>query len=161
MLRLSLIISIVILIASCSENTDTGEAVTAEKHPMKEGFYSKLKPKTDLDDPKEEAGLGKIIWDKEEHDFGEVTEGDLVTYSFEFTNTGKGPLEILKADSRCGCTVANWTEEPIMPGQKGKLTAVFDSKHLMDQQSKAIIVHTNGTPSKTALVVRAFVKPKS
>lgn len=147
-----------VLFTSCDQRS--GEMDNASDHPMKDGFYSKLKNKTDLDKPLEETGLGKIIWDKEEHDFGEIIEGDIATYTFSFTNTGGGPLKILETESRCGCTVANYSEEPVMPGESGELTVVFNSTQRLNEQSKAIIVHSNGTPRKTALVIRAFVKPK-
>lgn len=143
---------------------ESSEVQTQESevsHPMKEGFYSKLKPETDLEAPEEETGLGKIQWNKEEHDFGEIVEGDMATHTFYFTNTGKGPLKITKTESRCGCTVANYSEEPLMPGETGEMVVVFNTEHRTEHQSKAIIVHSNGTPRKTALVVRAFVKPKS
>ena len=131
-------------------------------HPTKnEGFYSQLKKNNDLDQPAEEAGLGKILWDTEEHDFGDIVQGDQVAFTFKFTNTGAGPLSITDTKSRCGCTVPEWSEDPVMPGQQGELIVVFDSKGQIDQQSKAVVVYCNGTPRKTALVVRANVKPKN
>lgn len=146
-----------LLVVSCQNEPASSDV----EHPMKEGFYSRLKHETDLDTPEEETGLGEISWNKEEHDFGEITEGDIVTHTFYFTNNGEGPLRILKTDSRCGCTVANYSEEPVMPGETGEMTVVFSSEQRLEDQSKAIIVHSNGTPRKTALVIRAFVKPKS
>ena len=149
---------ILMLLTGCQNETP---ATSEKEHPMKDGFYSRLKHETDLETPEEETGLGKISWNKEEHDFGQIIEGDVVSHTFFFTNNGEGPLSILKTESRCGCTVANYSKEPVMPGETGEMSVVFDSRERLEDQSKAVIVHCNGTPRKTALVVRAFVKPKS
>ncbi|MEL6277127.1 MAG: DUF1573 domain-containing protein, partial [Bacteroidota bacterium] len=37
-------------------------------------------------------------------DFGTITEGDVVTHTFSFTNTGEEPLIISDAKGSCGCT---------------------------------------------------------
>jgi len=38
-------------------------------------------------------------------DFGTVTEGEIVSHTFSFTNTGSEPLIISDAKGSCGCTV--------------------------------------------------------
>ena len=48
-----------------------------------------------------------ITFEKEEHDFGSLLQGEVVSYSFHFTNTGNAPLIISQVTSSCGCTVAN------------------------------------------------------
>lgn len=129
-------------------------------HPQSDGFYSKLKQKIKEDTRPSPPGLGIIRYDQDEHDFGEINEGDIVYHKFQFTNVGEGPLSIEDVESRCGCTIPEWPKKPIMPGEKGEILVSFDSKHRPEHQSKAIIVYTNGRPYKTALVIRAYVKPK-
>ncbi len=46
-----------------------------------------------------------IKFEKDTHNFGKLIEGEIVTYSFKFTNLGKGPLVIGHASASCGCTV--------------------------------------------------------
>jgi len=130
------------------------------EHPQNEGFYSQLKQKIKDETRPTAPGLGIISYDHDEHDFGEIKEGDIVYHSFPFTNVGEGPLSIEDVESRCGCTIPDWPKKPIMPGQKAEILVSFDSKMRPEHQSKAIIVYTNGRPYKTALVIRAFVKPK-
>ena len=68
-----------------------------------------------------------ITFDKPEHDFGKIKEGTLATHEFTFTNTGKAPLVLSNVQPSCGCTTPEWSKEPIMPGGKGTVKAVFNS----------------------------------
>ena len=62
----------------------------------------------------------KITFDKEQHDFGKVNEGDgAVSYDFTFKNTGTAPLIIQDVKTTCGCTTPEWTKQPIRPGATG------------------------------------------
>ena len=56
----------------------------------------------------EEEGMPAFTFDKEEHDFGILIDGEKVTYSFRFTNSGDAPLIISNAKGSCGCTVPNF-----------------------------------------------------
>ncbi len=55
------------------------------------------------------------------YDFGELTRGPVAMHTFEFTNTGNRPLNIMNVTPSCGCTNVDWPKAPIMPGQKGKI----------------------------------------
>jgi hypothetical protein len=66
-------------------------------------------------------------WSKTEHDFGNIPQQSPVTYEFEFTNKGQAPLVISEVEGSCGCTVTEYTKDPVMPGQKGKVKAIFDA----------------------------------
>ena len=68
-----------------------------------------------------------ITFEKEEHDFGSLLQGEVVSYSFHFTNTGNAPLIISQVTSSCGCTVANYSRDPIAPGKKGVIQATYNS----------------------------------
>ena len=45
----------------------------------------------------ETIGMPIISFEKEEHDFGTLIDGEKVTYSFRFQNTGDAPLIISEA----------------------------------------------------------------
>jgi hypothetical protein len=69
-----------------------------------------------------------MTFEKESHNFGNVTEGEVVEYSFKFTNTGNRDLLISKAEASCGCTVPEWPKEPVKPGESAYMKVKFDSK---------------------------------
>ncbi|MGB2513492.1 MAG: DUF1573 domain-containing protein, partial [Flavobacteriaceae bacterium] len=51
------------------------------------------------------SGGPAMSFDKTTHDFGTINEGDKVTTTFSFTNTGDEDLIIVDARGSCGCTV--------------------------------------------------------
>ena len=99
----------------------------------------------------------KIVFKNTEHDFGKVIDGEIVTYSFEFTNKGDGDLVITSVDADCGCTVAEYPEKPLKPGEKGYIDLQFDSKHRQGFNHKTATVLTNAVPNKVQLDIKAKV----
>jgi hypothetical protein len=95
------------------------------------------------------------------HDFGVIKEGAVVEHTFEFTNTGAVPLIISEARPSCGCTVPDWTKEPIPVGGKGYVRAKFDSNGKPNLQQKTITVVANTSPKQTELKFKAMVTPKN
>jgi hypothetical protein len=75
--------------------------------------------------------------------FGNITQGDTVTRSFTFTNTGKTPLVITAATATCGCTQPVFPKEPILPGKSGTIKVTFNSTGKMGPQDKVITITSN------------------
>lgn len=101
-----------------------------------------------------------LKFDKEEYDFGECTEGDVVKRTIEFTNTGKFPLVISQAFGSCGCTIPTYDKEPVQPGQKGKLNIEFNSngKHGANTKSVTVIANTNPELSQVSFHINVNKK---
>lgn len=99
-----------------------------------------------------------ITFDKTEHDFGKILQGEVVAYSFHFTNTGNAPLLITEVKTSCGCTAGDYPREPIKPGQDGFVKATYDSKGHHGFQSRALTVMSNTNPSMTSLRLTSEVK---
>jgi len=74
---------------------------------------------------------------------GKIEEGKLLDVEFEFTNTGTEMLIIKNVSASCGCTIPEKPEEPIAPGQSGKIKATFDSKGRAGLNQKAITIIAN------------------
>lgn len=72
--------------------------------------------------------LTTISFPESEFDFGEIQDGEKITHTFKFTNTGSEPLVISKAVGSCGCTVPDWPKEPIAPGKTGEIKVQYDSR---------------------------------
>lgn len=92
-------------------------------------------------------------FDLETYDFGKVTEGPKVSYSFAFTNTGTKPLIIENVKASCGCTTPEWPKEPVLPGQKGVITATYNTSGRPGPFNKAITITSNAdTPTKQLFI---------
>lgn len=104
-------------------------------------------------------GGPRFKFDKTEHDFGTINEGDVVETVFSFTNVGKSELIITSAKGSCGCTVPQWPKEPIMPGEAGEIKVKFNSYRKPNLQQKQITLRTNTEGGKEILKIRAQVTP--
>ncbi len=60
-------------------------------------------------------------------DMGNLQVGNPATAIFTVTNTGKTPLIIESAQPTCGCTIEDYTKEPIMPGKTGTIKATYNA----------------------------------
>jgi len=86
----------------------------------------------------------KIKFEETSFDFGEIEEGTYAKHVFTFTNTGDKPLLLKEVKPACGCTASEWTREPVMPGENGSVTAVFNSRGYGGRTfHKSITVTTN------------------
>ena len=74
--------------------------------------------------------------------YGKITSGADGVRVFEFTNIGKSPLIISRVQASCGCTVPKKPDQPIMPGEDGKIEVSYDTKRL-GGFSKAITIFSN------------------
>ena len=99
-----------------------------------------------------------IKFDKEEHDFGSLLQGEVVSYSFHFTNTGNMPLIISEVGSSCGCTVGDYPRKPIEPGKTGDIKVTYNSSGHHGFQSRFLTVMSNTNPAKTTLRIKATVQ---
>lgn len=84
-----------------------------------------------------------IAFDREGFDFDTVRQGEIVKHVFEFENTGTEPLQILRVKPSCGCTTPEYTREPVLPGERGKLLVTFNSAGKLGPQNKTVAVYTN------------------
>jgi hypothetical protein len=82
-------------------------------------------------------------FDKLEHDFGKVPEGPQAITEFKVKNTGNEPLTISNVQASCGCTVPNWTKEPIAPGASGTIKAIYNTQGRPGNIYKTLTVSTN------------------
>ena len=81
------------------------------------------------------------------YDFGKVKEGEKVSYTFKFKNSGRSPLIITNATASCGCTRPTYPHEPISPGATGNIDVTFDSTDRTGKQDKVITIMSNANPT--------------
>ena len=92
-----------------------------------------------------------------EYDFGRVYEGENVGWFFKFKNTGSKPLLIKNAYGSCGCTVPEFSKEPVVPGEEGTIKVIFNTKGRTGIQSKTITVETNASNNPEILSLKAEI----
>ena len=91
-------------------------------------------------------------------DVGRVARGETVDHTFQITNEGNAPLEIVRVKPTCGCTVAEY-DEVIAPGESGSLLAKLDTSEFRGPIAKSIRVYTNDAANpELTLVIKADVR---
>jgi hypothetical protein len=111
--------------------------------------------------PSDLKDLPLLVFTDTAHDFGLMNAGERVEHEFAFKNTGKSPLIIAGATSSCGCTVPEYSREPIPPGGSGTLKVTFSSAGKQGHILKAISVSSNAYPAVRVLTITADIKSES
>lgn len=143
-------IMLALVSTACSTESEPGVSSDAINNPLTaDGVSSKSKDK-----------LPVLTFDKDFHDFGTISEGEKVTYSFKFTNTGKTDLIIQTASGSCGCTVPEVPQEPIKAGETGFIKVQFNSENRVGIQEKQVTVVTNAMPNTSILRIKAEVSER-
>ncbi|WP_205503870.1 DUF1573 domain-containing protein [Rufibacter psychrotolerans] len=107
------------------------------------------------------SAQGVLTFEKDLHDFGNVTEGVQATYEFKFKNTGNQPVIISHVQASCGCTTPEWPKEAILPGKTGVVKAGYNSAGRPGAFNKNLTVTSNGNPEQISLFIKGTVVPKA
>ncbi len=135
-----------LIIAGCNNQAEVKE----EKKPV---------VKSNL--PHESLGssdMPKIYFKENEHNFGEIIQGEIITHAYKFSNTGGADLIISDVKASCGCTATEFPKEPIKPGETGVIKLTFDSRGRMGYQNKTVTIETNTLPNKVFIRLKATIK---
>lgn len=103
------------------------------------------------------ANAPVIEFEQESFDFGTLKEGDIEEHEFVFKNTGKSPLQILRVEVQCGCTVASKPESPVGIGQTDKIVVRFNSLGKVGINKKFVTIYSNAVPPQKVLSFTAEV----
>ena len=136
--RISIFLMILAGLISCGERT-------SEKQAQDVSYGDTL------------TGQANISFETDEHDYGTLIEGEIVSYTFLFTNNGTGPLLITSASASCGCTVPAYSKEPTAPGDKGKIVVEFDTRGKLGSNHKTVSIRSNSNPPVKILNIYAEV----
>lgn len=108
-------------------------------------------------DAKISLGAPVIEWDKTEHDFGTIEQGEKVETVFTLTNVGKGDLVVTNAKGSCGCTVPDWPKEAVKPGESAEIKVVFNSRGKKNKTTNTVTLTTNTEKGNEIVRIKAFV----
>jgi hypothetical protein len=147
MKKIILPIAIIALLSSCGE---TAEHETVETTIINNPITASS---AELDDP--EMPFFEFV--EEIKDFGEITQGEVVSMTFRFRNVGQKDLIISSATGSCGCTVPEWPKEPIKPGAEAKIDVKFDSNGKQGMQNKTITLVSNTIPNTKVIAIKGTV----
>jgi hypothetical protein len=117
-------------------------------------------PVTPRGDSEVESMLPVFEFLEEEFDFGSIKEGETISHSFKFKNSGKSDLVITSASGSCGCTVPEWPKEAIAPGKEGVIDISFNSEGKTGMQHKTVTLIANTIPNSKVLTIKGEVIPK-
>jgi len=110
-----------------------------------------------ISQPDNKIFAGVIQFEETVHDYGTIPEGGNGTYEFVFHNRGDEPLLLNNVRSSCGCTVPEWSKEPIAAGESGKIKVSYNTR-ITGSFSKSISVYTNADEKPIVLVVKGKVE---
>jgi hypothetical protein len=105
----------------------------------------------------QDAKQAEFKFNEEKHDFGKIPQGTPVTTVFMFTNVGQAPLILSNVRPTCGCTIADYTKTPVLPGGTGSIKITYNAA-VAYPFNKTIVVTSNAkTPVKNLLIVGEVV----
>ena len=93
-------------------------------------------------------------------DAGTRVKGEVIEAKFNIENTGNYPLVFGEIKGSCSCTVAEKPEAPILPGEKGLISATVDTEsfRVNSEVSKYVTLIANTEPNRVTLRITAKIK---
>lgn len=160
-MKIKLFVIAILLIATACKNAKETEAQDSNlvtEQAITGADVSEMKVDNTATEVNAAAESPIMTFEKTEHDFGTITQGENVSHIFKFKNTGKTDLLISDAKGSCGCTVPEFPRTPIKPGESGEMKVTFSSAGRNGMQSKTVNIVTNTTTGKEQLMIKASIK---
>lgn len=86
------------------------------------------------------------------YDFGDVLQGKTTEAVFTLTNRGKTPLVIEDIEVSCGCTLVEWTKDPILPEFSSQIIVKYNT-NIIGTIKRSIVVNTNDNKRERILLM--------
>lgn len=110
-------------------------------------------PMTASSEAKSKDNVPVLKFESDTHDFGNIIEGEKVSFAYSFKNVGNATLVIRAAQGSCGCTVPEYPKDPIPPGGEGVINVTFNSEGKEGRQDKTVTIISNTMPNTYTLNV--------
>jgi Protein of unknown function (DUF1573) len=144
-------LSIVVFATSCGNGKKDDSTISTDVINV---------PSTATGKPAVPGSAPEITFNETKHDFGRITQGEKVSYSFVFKNTGGSDLVISSAQGSCGCTVPTYPKGPVKAGEVSKIDVVFNSEGKSGLVEKTVTLVTNCNPSTRVITINATINVK-
>lgn len=146
-------------LASCTKDQSADQLVSTEDAVVVDQQTVEAAPTAEATAQAVSGPLTTLALSESAFAFGKVKKGEQVEHVYEVTNTGTNPLIISQVKPGCGCTVPDYTKDPILPGQKGKITLKFDSAQFDGLVNKQAEVYANVEKAPVIIGFSADVQP--
>ena len=104
---------------------------------------------------------GKIVFDDHFHNYGKMILKDTAyVHVFRFKNEGDAPLTVTSVTPTCKCTVAEWTQTAVNPGEAGEIKISYHPI-LTGHLDMRIMVYDTGDPDITCVYIRGDIEKES
>ncbi|MEM9885435.1 MAG: DUF1573 domain-containing protein [Bacteroidota bacterium] len=155
-----LVFALALFAISCANETEaeTREAAVKAIAPTATQPTAEVTPTAQPAQPSAPVGPTTVMtFDEMSYDFGTITAGEKVRHVYTFSNTGNEPLIISNARGSCGCTVPQWPQEAIAPGDEGEIVVEYNSKGKSGNETKTVTITANTEPAVTKLTIKGVV----
>ena len=78
-------------------------------------------------------------------DFGKVPQGPALLHTFEFVNDSKTPIVIATVEPSVDWITVSWPREAVLPGEKGTISLIYDTRVQAGPFKKIIQIWANIT----------------
>lgn len=97
-----------------------------------------------------------LSWDHMTFEFGDITQNIPAEATFTVTNNSDQPLLLKEVKPTCGCTIAAYNQDPILPRESTTITTTYNAKK-EGNFHKSIKVSTNLSDEKISLRLKGNV----
>ena len=105
----------------------------------------------------DEVGAPKFVVQPEFHNFGLIESGEVVSFSFKYSNNGSGLLKIDSVDGGCGCIDVVLEQQNLKPEESSYMQVTFNSAGEWGNIYKPILIYTNTEKTKHEISITAKV----
>ena len=107
------------------------------------------------------AAQASLKFEQVEWNFGDIAEdGGTVEHTFTFVNNTTKPVVILDVTTGCGCTTTSYSRKPIMQGERGEVTVVFNPMNLPGRVTKSASILTSASSKPFVVTMQGNVIPR-
>ena len=99
----------------------------------------------------------EVSFDKVEIDFGSFPMNEVKEGKFVLTNMGKNLLVVFDVVTSCGCTKAEYSKNPVRPGETLELTVRYEA-YESGRFSKVLTIYSNAAGSPHKVRVKGVVE---
>ncbi|MBO6516363.1 MAG: DUF1573 domain-containing protein [Bacteroidia bacterium] len=92
------------------------------------------------------------------YEFDTLTSGEVGEFEVAYTNTGNAPLVLLNVKTSCGCMVASWPREPVLPGDTALIKVRLSTHGRFGMNHKSMTIVHNASTSPEIVVFAGYIR---